>query len=142
MPTGIKGLIQCAILVTFRLNTFSDGWNSTGKGIESIRYFHPRGLDPKSQLSVKLFAATVCENLLNAELSGWGFLIGSHQWLLQAVAGVWALIFSFSLFFWACLFLTGQNISENMQFHGKTVVKTVGKKCKRWVNGFCIIFKT
>ena len=37
------------------------------------------------QLIVQLFAATVCGNRLNAEFSGWGFLIGFRQQLLQAV---------------------------------------------------------
>ena len=32
------------------------------------------------------FGATGCRNQLNAELSGWGFPIGSRQRLLQTVA--------------------------------------------------------
>ena len=40
------------------------------------------------QLSLQIFAATVGGNQLNAELSGWGFVIGSRQRLLQQLHSV------------------------------------------------------
>ena len=44
-----------------------------------------RSLNTQRSFSCKLIIATDDGNQLNVELSGWGFLIGLHQQLLQTV---------------------------------------------------------
>ena len=54
----------------------------------SIAFAQNSDVNPQytAQLFVRLYAATVDGNQLNAELIGWVFLIGSRQRLLQTVA--------------------------------------------------------